>query len=538
MARLLLVDDDMDQLEARRLLLETAGHEVSPAANASEAISLLPEVGPELVVMDLRLPQPEDGIALIRGLRQRAPQIRIIVLSGWPADLSQRPEAAMVDHLLPKPVKSKRLLDLVGKIAVCLFLFLPLLFAEQTKNTFPLTMDTAAEVVAELDFSAPGADWGRAGRESVLAVLTLDDTRKQHVMVFAGAERYRYSVLLGSMEPGAHQLRIERHPDYSARGIPLEIHNVAFRNVKAGDADYPLIAQAPIIHARPNTVGKFSDIPLLAYVERLPDNSLRYSVIFSNEDGGTSTRGLMARWGRVTDIEHVYQIWLDPSGKPLRAQMQTRNHKDVPFQGRQEGSHPLLGVVTDNNMVDSVSTGTIRFQPAPILVDLNGSSRERVMDDHPVTHLISSRELEREGKLRRHGTIEGTKISAPENYIYVDMRIVNKESRLAVLVRLEGENFWRSSHLGFHDLAIERSGWVRTGIELPPATQPAQVVEIAFQCLPEFKTDGAGQCRIEAVNKLFFLDARQRPSESFWRPRIDRGPWIVPAGQMRGVAVR
>jgi len=120
----------------------------------------------------------------------------------------------------------------------------------------------------------------------------------------------------------------------------------------------------------------------------------------------------------------------------------------------------------------------------------------------------------------------------------VEMRIVNKESRLAVLVRLEGENFWRSSHLGFHDLAIERSGWIRTAIELPPATQPAQAAEMAFQCLPEVKTDGGGQCRIESIGKLFFLDARQRPTESFWRPRIDRGPWVVAAGQMRAVSLR
>ena len=69
-------------------------------------------------------------------------------------------------------------------------------------------------------------------------------------------------------------------------------------------------ANAPILFARLNTVGKFSDIPLLLYCERLQENSepvLQYTVIFSNEDGGTSTRALMARWGRSTDIEYVYK---------------------------------------------------------------------------------------------------------------------------------------------------------------------------------------------------------------------------------------
>ena len=34
---------------------------------------------------------------------------------------------------------------------------------------------------------------------------------------------------------------------------------------------------------------------------------LRYSVIFSNEDGGTATPALLARWGRTTDIEMAYE---------------------------------------------------------------------------------------------------------------------------------------------------------------------------------------------------------------------------------------
>ena len=41
----------------------------------------------------------------------------------------------------------------------------------------------------------------------------------------------------------------------------------------------------------------------------------RYSVIFSNEDGGTQTDRLMATWGRTTDIEFVYGVEVDGSGR-------------------------------------------------------------------------------------------------------------------------------------------------------------------------------------------------------------------------------
>src|SRR5262249_30206977 len=156
------------------------------------------------------------------------------------------------------------------------------------------------------------------------------------------------------------------------------------------------------IHARANTIGKFTDIPLLMWCEKLPDASLRYSVIFSNEDGGTSTRGLMARWGRVTDIEYVYQVWPDK-----RTLIQTRGHKDAEFRGKRDGLHPLLTVVTDNNMVSDEAPTPVRYQLTPILYDLKNCSRECVMDDFPYTYAISARELEREGKLRKFGVVDG-----------------------------------------------------------------------------------------------------------------------------------
>lgn len=314
----------------------------------------------------------------------------------------------------------------------------------------------------------------------------------------------------------------------------MQVHGVTFRQYKAADAEYAVMANAPVLFARPNTVGKFTDIPLLAYCERLPDGSLRYSVIFSNEDGGTSTRALMARWGRVTDIEHVYQVW--PATK--KTLIQTKGHKDVEFHGKYEGRHPLLAVSTDNNMVSEEGVSAVRYQLAPLVVEMGAASREKVMDENPVTYLVSSRELEREGKLRDFGKTEGTKISNPENYLIVEMRLLNKDARVALLVRLHEEKFFRVSNLGVHDMGIERSGWVRTAIELPPATQPAQVAEIGLQCLPEVKAEHGGQCRVEGISKMFFLNSKSMPDASFWRPGVDRGPWVIPSGQVRMVPLR
>lgn len=543
MGRVLLVEDDPDQLELRKAVLELAGHTVDTAASRQEAALRIAADAPKLMIMDLRLPKTEDGLALIREARGASGEMRILVMSGWSADIESRPERALVDRVLPKPVRSQELIRTVAKLALwLLILVLPAAVraADPSQAEWPFQLDAPAEVVAELDLSSPGADWGRPGREATVAMVRVDGGAPQHVMVYAGAARYKYAVFLGELAAGAHQVRIERNPDWSARGIPLQIHHVSYRQYKPSDPDYPVFAHAPVLFARPNTIGKFTDVPLLLYCERLGDGSLRYSVIFSNEDGGTSTRALMATWGRVTDIEHIYQVWPGKNGESPRALIQTREHKDVPFLGKREGMHPLLGVVTDNNMVAAEATSPVRYQLAPVIAELGAASREKVMDEHPMTYHVSSLELEREGKLRMYGTVDGTKISAPENYLRLELRLQNTNSRLAVLVRLQGEAYFRSSNIGFAEMAIPRSGWVRAGIELPPATQPAQVEEIAFQCLGDpAQPTAPGTCRVDAIGKIFFLNARHIPDSNFWRQRPqDRFPLTIAVGQMRMLPLR
>jgi DNA-binding response OmpR family regulator len=114
MGRLLLVDDDPAGLALRKLILERAGHQVFSATDVDSARALFFESGPETVVLDLRLPESKDGLALIRDFRGASPSVRIIVLSGWTPDLEGQPEEKMVDQLLSKPVPSAYLVSVIG----------------------------------------------------------------------------------------------------------------------------------------------------------------------------------------------------------------------------------------------------------------------------------------------------------------------------------------------------------------------------------------------------------------------------------------
>lgn len=371
-----------------------------------------------------------------------------------------------------------------------------------------------SEMLADLDLSSPGADWSVAGREAALAEITVDGRAAQHVMLYAGAERHTYSIFLGIPQAGRHTLRVVRHKEYSAPGARLEAYAAKFRELP-NDA---ILAHAPVLFARQNTIGKFTDVPMIVYAER-SEGALVYTVIFSNEDGGTSTRALMARWGRTTDIEYVYKAYLNPDGSVNRATIQGRGHNEIEFDGKRDGAHPLLIPVTDNNMVSGEAASAIRYQIAPVLVDLSRHSREQVMDGHPLSYRVMAQELPRENKLRPFGTVDGNKISDPRNYLYIEARVTNMDSGVAAVVRLKDEDRWRSSYLGREDYAIERSGWVRTTVELPPGTPANRVASIGFTCMVVRRKDvmpTAGTCRVEEVSQVFLLDREYRPGPSIW----------------------
>jgi two-component system, OmpR family, KDP operon response regulator KdpE len=80
LTRVLVVDDEPQILRALRINLRVRHYEVFTAASATEALTVAATFPPDLVLLDLGLPDM-DGITVIEGLRgwTKAP---IIVLSG------------------------------------------------------------------------------------------------------------------------------------------------------------------------------------------------------------------------------------------------------------------------------------------------------------------------------------------------------------------------------------------------------------------------------------------------------------------------
>jgi CheY-like chemotaxis protein len=116
--RVLLVDDDTEQIAIRSLLLERHGFATSRAPDGASALELAQLHRPQCAIVDLRLPTEEAGLRLIRELKGLDAGIRIIILTGAnPNRLNSGPEARLVDRVFLKPSSSALLIEHLKALA-------------------------------------------------------------------------------------------------------------------------------------------------------------------------------------------------------------------------------------------------------------------------------------------------------------------------------------------------------------------------------------------------------------------------------------
>lgn len=106
-ARVMIVDDHVLNVELVRFILDAEGFAVALAADAQQALALLPGFAPELILMDIQLPGV-DGLALTRQLKAD-PATRHIVIVAFTAYAMKGDEARMLaagcDGYISKPIE-------------------------------------------------------------------------------------------------------------------------------------------------------------------------------------------------------------------------------------------------------------------------------------------------------------------------------------------------------------------------------------------------------------------------------------------------
>jgi DNA-binding response OmpR family regulator len=114
-AKILIVEDDLDLVETYTDLLEAQNHTVTSVLKASEAIRMLTNQKLDVVILDLNLPG-DSGVIVINFIRSYKPisALRIIVASGHSDMLNQmKYVSSRVDAILSKPISNQELLALI-----------------------------------------------------------------------------------------------------------------------------------------------------------------------------------------------------------------------------------------------------------------------------------------------------------------------------------------------------------------------------------------------------------------------------------------
>jgi ActR/RegA family two-component response regulator len=113
-SRVLLVDDDVAVRDMMNATLERRGFEVVTAPNVTEALRWITIKDFDVLITDLHMPNPGDGLTVITAMRHAQPNALTLLVSGYP-DVEGAVAAILLqaDEIIVKPFDAGRLADLL-----------------------------------------------------------------------------------------------------------------------------------------------------------------------------------------------------------------------------------------------------------------------------------------------------------------------------------------------------------------------------------------------------------------------------------------
>lgn len=118
--KLLMVDDELDQLESFKNYFSKRNVLVFTAANGEKALSLIRETRPDLVLLDMKLSASMDGRDILRILREHDKETKVAIVTG---DILSEEEIKEVTNLgivevLSKPLSLQELETFIKDVLI------------------------------------------------------------------------------------------------------------------------------------------------------------------------------------------------------------------------------------------------------------------------------------------------------------------------------------------------------------------------------------------------------------------------------------
>jgi CheY-like chemotaxis protein len=113
--KILIVEDNNDSLEIMNLFITSMGHQAIKAKNSNEAMAFAEAEGPDLIFMDMQLPDV-DGVKTTAILRKnpKTSHIPVVALTAWISALWQEKASRVgITTYLIKPVSPRTLKETI-----------------------------------------------------------------------------------------------------------------------------------------------------------------------------------------------------------------------------------------------------------------------------------------------------------------------------------------------------------------------------------------------------------------------------------------
>lgn len=116
MAKVLIVDDDLDILDLLRLVMTRSGHEALTSMTGKEALGVVAEAKPDVAFVDMRL-KNSSGLDLLSDIKRLYPETAVIIMTGY-QDMGTAIKAMQggAFDYVTKPLDTAHLINLVEKV--------------------------------------------------------------------------------------------------------------------------------------------------------------------------------------------------------------------------------------------------------------------------------------------------------------------------------------------------------------------------------------------------------------------------------------
>lgn len=119
MAKIAIIDDDPDIIDASTIVLKSKGYEIVTATNPDDGYKIVKDNMPDLIILDVMMNEPDDGFFLAQKFRKEKIDTPILMYTSVSKTIGMDfgiNELVPVDDFVEKPISPEELIQKVERL--------------------------------------------------------------------------------------------------------------------------------------------------------------------------------------------------------------------------------------------------------------------------------------------------------------------------------------------------------------------------------------------------------------------------------------